>query len=143
MAKKDDVMLRRLRVASLLTRGLTQREIVAALEKQNFTTQDKDGNIKPWSLGTINSDVKKIRAEWEAELNEKARSHAARLRAEIQEVKRSAWAAGDRRIVLSAIEQEMKLLKLESINILLGQANDWDAEEMSDEELAAIARGQV
>jgi len=143
MAKKDEVANRQLRVASLLARGLTQREIVVMLEKNNYVTTDKAGNLKPWSLGTINADVKKIRLLWADDLKVRASAHAARILAELKEVKRAGWMKNDQKTVLSALDQEMKLLQLHNITVLTGPARELDMEEMSDEELAAIAKGEV
>ena len=55
--------------------GITQRQIHAMLSGEGQSGKRKDKVVKyvnpetgkPFSLGTINSDIKEIRAEWAAE----------------------------------------------------------------------------
>lgn len=79
---------RRLRVAELVKRRKTQREIVDILTVEGFANPDTGD---PYSLGTINADVKALRAEWKREARQEMDAHRADLLAEINEVKRAAW----------------------------------------------------
>jgi hypothetical protein len=126
--------LRRLRISQLLVRHLTQREIHAALEQQQFFNPETK---KPWSLGTINADVKAIREEWRDDARQKAFEHFSRILAEIQAVKRKSWADGDMRSVLAALDKEMSLLQLHQAP-LFSKRVGYTPEDLSDEDLLAI-----
>lgn len=110
-ARDDLTILRRERVASLVARGLTQREITAALAKPIA-----DGGIRnpdtlePFDLATINRDLQAIRKENRERTAEAIDTHQARQYAEIQEIKRAAWASKNPQLALAALEKEMKLL---------------------------------
>lgn len=98
---------RRLMVARLRLRGITQREIQRALEQQN-TINPADG--KPWSLGTINGDIKALEAEWRERAAEEIDTFKAQQLAEIAEVKRQGWANKDLALVLRALSMEVDIL---------------------------------
>lgn len=110
-AKSDIVLMRRERVASLLARGLTQREIAAALAKEPL-----EGGIRnpdtgdPFDVMTVNRDIKAIRADNRKRTALSIDRHQARQYAEIQEIKRAAWAGKNPKLALEALEKEMKLL---------------------------------
>ncbi len=104
---------RRARVAQLVLRGLTAREIVAALASgDNRIINGRTG--EPWSLGTIGSDLIALKAEWNRRAAEAYDEHRARQLAEIAEVKRAAWAKGRYDTILKALEREAKLLGLDA-----------------------------
>jgi hypothetical protein len=104
---------RRERVAQLILRGLTAREIVAALASgDNALLNPKTG--QPWSLGSIGHDLGVLKAEWQARAAEAYDEHRARQLAEIAELKRAAWAARRYDTVLKAMEREAKLLGLDA-----------------------------
>ena len=91
-------------------RGLTQREIVKALDHSGVINP-KTGN--PYNLSQINRDLKAIRAEWRAERLESIDEHIAVMLAEIREVRRRAWANQDLDTVLKCTKQERDLLGLD------------------------------
>lgn len=102
---------RRRRVAAFRLRGLTQREIVAALAQTGYVNPKTD---KPYDLTTINRDLQAIREEWHSEAVADIEQHIATMLAEIREVRRRAWAAQDLDTVLKALKQERDLLGLDA-----------------------------
>lgn len=102
---------RRELVARARLRGATQREIVEGLALANCLNPDTN---EPWSLGTINSDLKALQAEWRRESKKAVDHHKARQLAELNEAKRQAWHDNDLQSVLRAIGQEMDLLGTEA-----------------------------
>lgn len=102
---------RRELVARARLRGATQREIVEGLAQAGNINPDTN---EPWSLGTINSDLKALQAEWRRESKKAVDHHKARQLAELQEAKRQAWHDNDMQSVLRAIGQEMDLLGTEA-----------------------------
>lgn len=115
---------RRTMVARLRLRGLTQREVVEALEK----TKLRNPGGKPWSLATVNRDIAAVRSGWRAEAREAYGKHVARMLAEYREVRREAWREGDHDLVLKTCQMECKLLGLDQPDRLVV---DWrrEAEE--------------
>ena len=105
--KKEIVDFRRRLVAGLVLRHSTQREIVETLAQSG---QINPRTKRPWSLGTINSDIKALREAWREESQQDIKSHVAELRAELREVRRLAWSQKDLANVLRAIKQEADLL---------------------------------
>jgi len=102
---------RRRRVAALRLRGLTQREIVNGLSEADMLNP-KTG--RPYSVATVNHDLKVIQEGWREEATQDIAEHVARILAELHEVKRAAWsekAFGD---ILRAIEKECKILGIDS-----------------------------
>lgn len=89
-------------VAALRLRGRTQREIQIALARE--MTNPATG--EPYSLGTINSDLKKLERQWRKSAEDSIVEHKARQLAEIGEVKRQAWLDRDQSIVLRALDLE-------------------------------------
>ena len=102
---------RRRHVASMRLRGMTQREIEGNLPRLKIVNP-KGG--KPYSLGTVNADIKAIREDWRKRAAADMAEHVARLVAELSEVKRAAWAEKDFGNILRAIEKEAKLLGADS-----------------------------
>jgi len=105
---------RRMLVARLRARGLTEREIVRALAAESSPVRVNPHTGQPWSLGTVCSDLKVLIAEW----RERALGEIATLRgnqlAEVAEIKRKLWAEDfDAFALLKALEREAKLLGLD------------------------------
>ncbi len=121
-AKDDIVTLRRERVASLVARGLTQREIAASIGSGDKPILNPDTRM-PFDVATINRDLQAIRKENRERTAEAIDEHQARQYAEIQEIKRAAWAGKNPHLALQALEKEMKLLgtmrQPDGINITL------------------------
>ncbi len=105
---------RRRRVAALVLRGLTQREIVLALadpsSSEGCLTNPESG--KPFSLATIHRDIVALREQWLAESLADIQSHKSGVLAELTEVKRAGWVEADLNVVLRALSQQAKLLGL-------------------------------
>lgn len=116
---KNITSTRRERVAQLVLRGLTAREIVVALARpiddNNRTPPILNPRTgAPWSLGTIGADLIALKAEWNRRANAAFDEHRARQLAEVAELKRAAWAARRYDTVLKALEREAKLLGLDA-----------------------------
>lgn len=95
---------RRELVARFRLRKRTQREIQADLAAEGCVNPD-DG--QPWSLGTINNDLKRLEKEWRSAAAASIEARKAAQMAEIDEAKRVAWETGD-------VNQVRLLIKLES-----------------------------
>lgn len=100
---------RREMVSSLRLRGLTLREISAALAKQNPPIVNPTTG-EPYSDVTIKNDLDALKAEWRERAAETIDTHQARQLAELMEIKRAAWAGKDPELALKALAQEVKLL---------------------------------
>ena len=103
------VMQRRELVAELLLRKLTQREIVQALAQRGFYNPETG---QAYTIGTINTDIKWLKREWRKQATETMEEHTAQIFAELQQVKRVAWAKGELAHVLKAINAERDMLGL-------------------------------
>lgn len=94
----ESVDHRRRQVARLSLRGATQREIATALEV---------------SKTTVTKDLQKVRQAWRQEAGADFAAKCARHQAEIGELKREAWKAGDLRTVLRGLEAELRAYEFE------------------------------
>lgn len=135
-------------VATLTLRGLSQRKICEVLA-QEFINRERNPYYcvnpktgEPFNLSQINRDLKDLQQQWRERSMEAIDQHRARQFAELDELKRRAWAAGDMELVLKTINTEMKLLGTPAPE---KQEHRWDekqfeslAEQMSDGELARI-----
>lgn len=65
MASKDVIAARRTIVANLRRKGYSQRKIREALPHLGSSNPASEDGL--WALGTINKDVKALRAEWAKE----------------------------------------------------------------------------
>ena len=107
----DAIEAKRLELVSALRlRGRTQREIQQALAGQMVNPQTGE----PYSLGTINADIKKLERQWRKAAADTTEEHKARQLAEIGEVKRQAWADKDPALVLRAVDLESNILGTKS-----------------------------
>lgn len=109
-ANNDIATLRRERVTSLRARGMTLREITAALADVNKGGMVNPETGLPFDLATISRDIKHVREQSKRAAAQTVDNHRARQYAELQEIKRAAWAAKDGKLALRALESEMKLL---------------------------------
>jgi len=104
---QDAIEAKRLElVAALRLRGRTQREIQQALAGQMLNPATNG----PYSLGTINGDIKRLEKQWRKAAADTIEEHKARQVAEIAEVKRQAWTDKDTGAVLRAIDLEANIL---------------------------------
>lgn len=143
-AEEAIIARRREMVARARLRGATQREIVAALP---HIEADQGGPCinpetgEPWSLGTINSDIKALQSQWRREAKKVTEHHKARQLAELQEAKRQAWHDNDLQSVLRAIGQEMDLLGTEAPKRQDNLNFDLDVTDLPDDVIEKLARG--
>ena len=93
-------------VAALRLRGRSQREIQQALAGQMVNPVTNG----PYSLGTINGDIKRLERQWRKAAADSIEEHKARQLAEIGEVKRQAWNDKDAALVLRAIDLEANIV---------------------------------
>jgi hypothetical protein len=98
---------RRERVAALRLRGLTEREIVAALEQQGFINNETG---KAYTQGSIHSDLKALQKQWLANAAQDIAVHKANQIAEIHELRRRNWAKDDLPEVRNCLILEAKIL---------------------------------
>lgn len=104
------VASRRRKVEQLYLRGLSQREIVTTLEQQRVINPT---TLKPWSLGTINSDLQALEDEWNEAALETRQRKKAQVAAEIKQLKRVAWSQRDYKLVGDLLRQERQLFNLD------------------------------
>jgi hypothetical protein len=102
---------RRRRVEYLKIRGLTNREIVKALEEEGYMNP---GTMQPYGRDAINKDVLWLRGEWAKRHEKVIKKHISRQLAEIHELKRAAWAADDFAEVRHCLKREAELLGLDA-----------------------------
>lgn len=111
-ARNDIAEMRRELVEQLRIRGLTVREIAAALAQPSNgrppLINPDTGN--PYTYVTIKNDLDAIRKEWQKRRAVAVDEHTDRQFAEIMEVKRAGWATGNPKLVLEGVDREMKLL---------------------------------
>jgi len=102
---------RRRAVAAMRLRHLTQREIVVALVKKDVLNPSSG---EPYSLGTVNADIKALRSQWREKAADDTGEWVADSLAELEEVRRQAWSKGELAIVLKSLKQEAELLGLDA-----------------------------
>jgi hypothetical protein len=129
-------------VTSLLGRGMTQREIQAAMANPNnpasFMVNPETGN--PYDLMTINRDIHFVLAKHERNIEQSIETHKAQQEVMILEMYRAAWAKKDLKSVATAIELLMKLKGTISTKLDLNvKRKPITVEDLSDDELAEIA----
>jgi len=93
-------------VAALRLRGRSQREIQQALAMQMVNPATGE----PYSLGTVNADIKKLERQWRKTAADTIEEHKARQLAEIGEVKRQAWTDKDMTVVLRSLDLEANIV---------------------------------
>jgi len=129
---------RRERVASLRLRGLTEREIEAALEQQGFINVETG---KPFSHGTIAADLKALHKQWMANAARDIADHKADQLAELRELSRRNWAKDDLAEVRACLALEAKLLGTPAPE-KLQLSGQIDMSKLTNEQLQRIARGE-
>lgn len=100
---------RRAIVRVLMARGLDKGEILTTLEQVNYEDIQSGELI---SLSTIGKDWDYVLEQWDNEKSVDKETHKSRSLAEIQELKRAAWASKNITEVRQCIEIEMELLGL-------------------------------
>ena len=113
-SNRDMVIKRREMVAQLRARGLTQREIVEALPRPNKLANGTivpgitKPNGDPYSLATVNADLKALQDEWREQARQDTDLVMGELLAELRQVKRAAWAEKNHKLVRQVIMDEMQ-----------------------------------
>lgn len=100
-------------MAQLKLRGLTTREIALALAQGDANGNGRVLNPhtgKPYDQAQIVRDLEVLQGEWKKERLQNTEAHIDRQMAEINEIKRAAWAMQDPKLALEALDREMKLL---------------------------------
>jgi len=110
-SKQAQIDFRRQQVASMRLRGMTQREIQTALVGMGVVNP-RTG--KKYSIGTVNSDLQRLIQEWRDNAQRDIQELQAEILAQLQEVKRAAWAQKDLKAVLQALKQETRLMGLDA-----------------------------
>jgi hypothetical protein len=128
-------------VARARLRGATQREIVEALPKLEEPCINPETG-EPWSLGTINADLKALQSEWRREAKKATDHHKARQLAELQEAKRQAFHDNDIGNVLRAVGLEMDLLGTEAPKHSDNLNFNLDVTDLPDDVIDKLARGE-
>lgn len=141
IAKRQEI------VATLTARRYTQREIVAAMstrpkrgEDSRYFFLNPESN-EPWSLATVNGDLKAIRARWQAEAQKSFGERQAELLAEIKEVRKRGWQKDEMGTVQRSIDQEAGIFgvtapqQLELSGRAGGPVQFADVSKLSDDEL--------
>lgn len=137
------VEARRHKVGQLLLRGLTQREIERALATQKIHNPQ---TRKPWSLGTVNADIKILEQEWREQALKDRAEMKADVAAELEYLKRTAWANGDHELVRKLLKDKRDMFGLDEpitvdmrasgsvdVNHTMGQQEDGLADLEEDE----------
>jgi hypothetical protein len=114
LEKRRIVVEQRRRIVSglYLRQKLTQRRIQEALAKNPETRNPETG--EPWSVGTINSDIKAIKKQWREEASREYSEHVAYVNAEIEELLAKAWQEGDGNLALNALRTKIDLFGLKA-----------------------------
>jgi len=137
------IAARRERVAQLRLRGLTMREIVAALPRGDNPMLNPETG-QPFSLGCIAGDLKELSKQWQANAERDITEHKSEQLAELAEVKRAAWAAKHLETVLRALQQEAKILGIEAPTKVEASGPDGGPltvkHDFSDDQVADILR---
>lgn len=107
---RDIQILRQERVASLRARGMSLREIHAQLADPNSKAYVENPDTKkPFDQATIQRDLQRIRKRALDNAQKSTLDYLARQLTEIEEAKRSAWAARDLHVLARLLELEARL----------------------------------
>lgn len=86
--------------------GLTQVEIKEALDEAGLVNPKTGG---PWSLGTVNRDIRIMREAWAADAKADYSAHVESQLARIKNAQRAAWSRGNLDAYARFMEQEIKI----------------------------------
>jgi len=102
---------RRVYISELLCRGHTQYRIweELAADEQYYNPRTE----QPWSLGTVQEDIRHIRQMWQEQVRLHYDIHVSRLLGQIRAVRKAAWKEERLDTVLKTLDQEVKLLGLD------------------------------
>lgn len=100
---------RRERVAQLNLRGLSSREIAAALARGDNPIVNPSTGL-PYDHKTVLGDLEVLKQQWRESAFGSIDDHIARQYAEMREIKKAAWSMKSPELALKALDREMKLL---------------------------------
>jgi hypothetical protein len=106
---------RRRVVARLHLRGMSQREIVEELPKQDPPIANPETG-EAYSLGQINADVQFLTREWIENAAKDFAEHKARHLARVEEAYRAAFDRMELNVVMRSLEHEAKVLGIVGVN---------------------------
>lgn len=124
---------RREAVAHLRLRGLTVREIVEALPKQGMINNETG---EPFALATIGADIAYLKKQWQESAAASIAEHKAAQLAELTELKRTAWARKQYKLVRDCLQDEARML---GTNAPTRNIN-YDFSQLTDEQLERLAK---
>lgn len=129
------ILQRREMVAQLRLRKLTQREIVAELTKRGIVNPDTQA---PYDLATVNHDLKALEKDWQKSAAQKVDIWKAQLLAELEELKRAAYAKGQLNIVRMIIDDQRKMLGTDAPTQANVKLDDWRSQALTQ-----LANGEI
>jgi len=112
-SQQDIIDRRRELVASMRLRGLTQRQIVVALSSPDKGFRNPETG-EPWSLGTVNADIKALNARWKRSAQKKTIAYKSKALAELEELKLAAWNAKNLELVRRCISDIRAMMGTDS-----------------------------
>jgi hypothetical protein len=124
-------------VAVCVAAKMTQRQIVEALANNGIVNPETN---EPYSLGTINSDIKALKKEWKARRSIETDEWVAEEIASLDELERKAWTGKDYDLVLRIKTRRAKMLGLDAA---VTQNINVDLTKLSDDQLKRIAEGKL
>lgn len=102
---------RRTHVARYRLQRLSVREIAERLAVDGLRNPTTS---QPWDHATVHRDCRALALEWRRDALADTARRTGEVLAELREVRRQAWAAGDLNVVLRALKQEAELLGLDA-----------------------------
>jgi len=110
--RKDRREQRRQKVAQILVRRprVTVRQIRRALAKSGHTNPETE---KPWSIGTVQSDIEAVREEAREQMRESADNWRAKELDKLRQLEQDAWDEGNHELVLRCMKRRADLLGLD------------------------------
>lgn len=138
---------RRQVIANLMIQrpNITQRQIQTYLAEKAANPQvgamlTNPATGKPYSLGTINSDMQAIRREWQERATERYDYWLGVVNAELDAIVEAAWRDKDLKLLLSCNQRRAKLLGLDAPK--RRRNFDIDLQTLTDEQLTRLAAGE-
>lgn len=124
-------------VSTMVAAKMTQRAIVRALKENGFINPETQA---PYSLSTINTDIKRLKKEWRKRRDASTDTWLAEELSSLDVLEQKAWAAKEYDLVLKIKARRSKYLGLDKPAQLNLQV-DYNA--LSDEQLEALASGKA
>lgn len=127
------VMMRREVVARLALKRMSLREIADALEKQGIVNPDTG---EAYSYGTVKRDLDAMSEEWKANAQRDLDTMRHEVLAELNEVKRAAWANNDLTSIIKAVDRISKLFGLDAPERIDSNITvQWSSPQFDDDDI--------